>query len=159
MAVRFDNSHYNIDTTDVNWTVDIIDRDGTPVGSFEVDDGGINLHKSGPTLGMEPGLWPSSVTIPMMVRNAQHFFLLDDIRTSDSERFTAEVKRAGTREFIGRFKIDGISYPDKGFPFVVKLTVEDGLASLKNIDYTNITADRLWDVVKWCFDEAGISDL
>ncbi len=159
MAVRFDNSHYNIDTTDVNWTVDIIDRDGSPVGSFEVDDGGIILHKSGPTLGMEPGLWPSSVTIPMMVRNAQHFFLLDDIRTSDSERFTAEVKRAGTREFIGRFKIDGISYPDKGFPFVVKLTVEDGLASLKNIDYTNITADRLWDVVKWCFDQAGISAL
>ena len=159
MPVRFDHIHHNIDTVDVEWAVDIDDRDGTPVSDFCIEKSGVKIHRAGPTLGLMPGIFPSSAEVRFVIENAQHHFLLDDIRTSDSERFTCRIYRDGVLELVGRFSLEGVTYPDKGFPYTITLTVEDGLTSLKNIDYSKTTTERLLDHIKYCFQDGGIENL
>jgi len=158
MAVRFDidyPSYYEVD-----WSVDIHDTLGTPVGSFDVADRGVIPKFTGLTRDMQPGVFPTSVNIPFTVSTAQQEFLIDDIRSGPEDRFYCEVFRDGVLFYRGRFAIEGISIPDKYRPYKMTLITTDGLSGLKYADYPRDgDKDSLLDVIGYCLNETGLASL
>ena len=136
-ANRYTNAHKNLGTTEVDWDVEIYDDAGTPVGTFSISGSdGCVFREEGPSQDHLPGIYPTSVDINFTVEDSQGEFMMTDIRDKDRSRFAVKVYRDSVLFFVGRFAAHNIVLENSPMPYAVRLTAHDGLASLKNINYS-----------------------
>jgi hypothetical protein len=84
---------------------------------------------------------PSTVTVPMLLRNNNDAALLSNLVNSDEGRYVLEIRSAGTTYANGHIFWRGIVLPefievvDEAYPQLVELKAMDDLSNLRTIDY------------------------
>jgi hypothetical protein len=84
---------------------------------------------------------PSTVTVPMLLRNNNDAALLTNLVNSDEGRYVLEIRSGGTTYSNGHIFWRGIVLPefievvDEAYPQLVELKAMDDLSNLRTIDY------------------------
>jgi len=84
---------------------------------------------------------PSTVTVPMLLRNNNDAALLTNLVNSDEGRYVLEIRSGGTTYANGHIFWRGIVLPefievvDEAYPQLVELKAMDDLSNLRTIDY------------------------
>lgn len=138
MAVRYGDTFKNLISTEVTWGVELHDSAGTPVGGFDIaGTEGVIITQEGPNREPEPGIYTTQATVNLLVADAQVEFYLEDLLEKPRDRFHMVITRNGLFFWAGRFATQNIVFTDASYPYVSTIVAHDGLASLKNIDYSN----------------------
>lgn len=135
MGVRYRNSFYSLDN--VNYQVDIYDSAySSTVNLFNTDTAGFKLSYNGITERCDP-VMASTLTIPCIVEDTAFETFINDIMTSQEERFTVVVYKGVNVYWRGVLLADQVQKEDISFPYSFNLTFTDGIARLRDIEYKN----------------------
>ena len=165
MANRYVNTHKNLTRNEVDYTVNIIDDLGSPIGNFSIFGvDGVKIYIEGPTRDLLPGVYTTTATINFAVSDAQQELLISDLRSLNRGRFAMEVLKDGNQIFVGRFGQHNISIQNAPQPYSVTIQAECGLGTLKNFKYrptatTFYTGQKTFlEHIQNCFDKLDIQE-
>lgn len=134
MAVRYNLGF--LSSTGVEWDIELHDTafDGD---AADMGCGGLNIKYDGGSASPHSPLMPSAATVVLKIANETQQALIDDlIATGDESRFLVKIYRDGVFEWAGGVVADATSYEDMPYPYEWQLVASDGLALLKQKDYT-----------------------
>lgn len=157
MGVRYRNTFYSLAGT--VWKLDIGDSAySSTVNDFTTGQEGFSLAYKGITERCDP-LFTSTVNIPFVIENTTHDSFITEVMTAQEERFTLQVYKDTVLYWSGVLLPDQVTKEDEYYPYVVELTFSDGIARLKDIDYTGDGYDgrvTLLQHVLNCLSRTGV---
>ena len=136
MAVRYRHSFEGYDGT--NWQINIYDTDhvGAP-RPFDCESGGFELSRNAQNKNRVSPILGSEVTVKALSKNAQFDLMLNDMVSTDENRFFCLIYKNSSLWWAGVLLLDLFDEADKYYPRPVALRFTDGIARLKNIDYNH----------------------
>jgi len=162
MAVRYRNTAYSI--AGILWQIDIGDSAYSgAVNLFNTGGEIFNLSYKGLTERCDP-LMASTLTVPFQIETTTHEAFVNSIMAAQEERFTVQIYRNTVLYWSGVLLADQVQTEDIAYPYIVDLTFTDGLARLKDLDYSNNGApytgrETLLAIITRCLSRTGTSVL
>lgn len=143
MAVRYFASF--VTNAGISYRVDLHDAlySGSSKELSDSGAGGFNLEYPGNDAERFEMIKGSAVSFMLMVDASEHLTLLSDIAGGSERRFSLVIFRDGRIWWCGHVAPDLIEIPDLPFPYVVRLTATDYLASL-TMSWQQLTGVLAW---------------
>lgn len=134
LAAATSGEQYRAELWDSEFSGTATEVTGTPEG--------LRIEWEGET-DMPGPLMPSSATYSILIEEEADMALITALAGAAEGRFKMVVRRAGSSEvyWAGWVHADDSSYPDEYFPFHFEIYATDGIARLKDVDYTDDLGD------------------
>lgn len=145
--VRFRSIYYNTTGAAIEWKIEILDTEPvTQIFNFESTEPVISFE--GLTQDLKPGIYPSTLKFGMYVRDAPFAkggvtygpssSIINDLLTSNEGRFLVKVYRDNVLYYCGIILPDQSQYEDSASPYLLSITVADGLYRWKDKSYLSL---------------------
>ena len=137
MGKRFHSTVYNVDKSNsVAYTIEVYDTSFGGV-STEFSTEFCSLQYDGTESNRNNTILAASLSFGMLIKNATLEAFLDDLIPASEGRFRIMLKVSSTIKFVGYVVTDLVEIENVSFPYTFKITAVDGIARLKNINYTD----------------------
>lgn len=145
--IRFRSIYYNTTGASIEWKIEILDTEPVAqVINFESTEPVISFE--GLTQDLKPGIYPSTLKFGMFVRDAPFAkggvtygpsaSIISDLLGSNEGRFLVKVYRDGDLYYCGIILPDQSQYEDNASPYLLSITVADGLYRWKDKSYLSL---------------------
>ena len=143
MALRFYSEHKSW-SEDLTWKVEI--WDSAHVGAsteFFVSGNGVEIEYRADGDSILSPILGSTASFVMMVQDATHEDLINDMAAATEGRFVVLIYRNTVFNWVGVINSQDIEIADQYYPYEFSISAVDGLALLKNYPYGQ-TINKTW---------------
>jgi hypothetical protein len=135
MSVRYRNQFYSL--AGVFWQIDLMDGLYTgAIGTFKTASAGFSQNYKGVTERLDPIL-ACDGSVHAIVENSAFEAFMNDISTSQENRFGVIIYKNSVQWFAGPILPDQGTFKDEYYPYDCDIRFSDGLGLLKDVDYSN----------------------
>ena len=135
MATRYRNQFYSL--AGVYWQIDLWDTSYSgSVNMFKTDSAGFSMNYKGVTERLDPIL-ACDGSVHAIVEDTLFEAFMNDIATSQENRFGVVIYKNGVQSFAGPILPDQGTFKDEYYPYDYDIKFSDGLGLLKDVDYSN----------------------
>jgi len=162
MGVRYRNTFYSL--AGVTWRIDIGDTSySSTVNTFQTGQEGFALNYNGISERCDP-IMASTVKVPFMVEDSTQEAFINEIMTSQEERFTVQIYKNTALYWSGVLLSDDVTKDDNYYPYLTSLSFTDGTARLRDMEYSNSGVpysgqDTILTIILRCLAKSGTAAL
>lgn len=135
-AVRFRCDYYSV--AGIAYRIDIWDNSHSgAVTDFESSESGAEIRYTAESRERHSPICASECSFIFYIASATHAALITDLAGAAESRFWVALYKSGAFQWAGVVLTDTVRYQDLAFPYPFEVHAADGLAALKDTQYTD----------------------